>query len=236
MMKDANTNEKKPFWFQGLTLIVIALITAAAWIFVELADEVIEKETHTFDTRILLAMRDKDNLSDPWGPEWFEELFRDMTALGGVGVLALITAACIGGLLISGRRKTALLILFAVFGGVVLSLIFKSGFDRPRPDLVPHGSYVYTKSFPSGHAMISTVTYLTLGFLMAGTYKSKIIRGYIIAVALVIAGLVGLSRIYLGVHWPTDVLAGWALGSAWALLCWLFYYRLRQTGKIEHPA
>ena len=205
-------------WHYGLILTVIALIASSAWLFVELADEVIEEETHAFDTRILLAMRDKNDPSNPWGPAWFEELCRDMTALGGIGVLALITAACVGGMLISGRRRTACLILIAIFGGIFLSLILKSGFDRPRPDLVPHGSYVYSQSFPSGHATISTVTYLTLGFLMAGTYKSKIIRGYIIAVAAVDSRTRGveqdLSRRPLAHRCAGRLGAGHRLGTA----------------------
>lgn len=233
-MNKQNQIEKKSSWFQSFTLIAILLIAGSAWFFFEITDEVLEGETHEFDTRILLAMRNADNVSDPWGPKWFEELGRDFTALGGIPVLTLILASCVGGMLITDHRKTAYLILFAVIGGAILTISLKSGFDRPRPDLVPHSALVYSKSFPSGHAMLSTVTYLTLGFLMAGTYKRKFVQGYIITVSILIAGIVGISRIYLGVHWPTDVLAGWAIGSSWALLCWLAEYWLRKIGRIEH--
>ncbi len=226
-------NEKKSIWLQSLPLTAIVLIASTSWFFAEIADEVLEGDTQTFDTRILLAMRNPDNISEPWGPTWFKEMGRDLTALGGLPVLALITAACIGGMFIMGHRRTAYLILFAVIGGFILSYSLKSGFDRPRPNLVPYGSHVYSKSFPSGHAMASTITYLTLGFLMAGTYKRKNIRVYIITVCVLISGLVGISRLYLGVHWPTDVLAGWAIGSTWALVCWLVEYWFRQKGKIE---
>ncbi len=225
-------NNKRPAWWQYLPLAIVVLIAGSIWFFVELADEVLEGETHTFDRRILLVMRDADDVSEPWGPEWFEEMCRDLTALGGILVLSLVTAACAGGMFITGHRKTAWLILFAVIGGTILSFSLKSGFDRPRPDLVPHGSYVSSRSFPSGHAMLSTVTYLTIGFLMAGTYKGSLIRAYIIAVSVLIAGMVGLSRIYLGVHWPTDVLAGWAIGGSWALLCWLLGDYLQRNNRL----
>jgi len=113
------------------------------------------------------------------------------------------------------------IVLLAVFGGFTVAMVLKAGFGRPRPELVPHGSYVYTASFPSGHSMLSAITYLTLGFLLARTHEHRRTKLYIMAVTLLITGLVGVSRIYLGVHWPTDVLAGWAAGAAWALLWWL---------------
>jgi undecaprenyl-diphosphatase len=214
-------DDRRSFWREGAVLLVIILLTGAVWVFLELADEVIEKETHGFDEQILLAMRDRANPADPWGPAWLEEMGRDFTALGGVGVLVLLTLATAGGYLLGGHPRMALLVLLAVFGGFAVAMLLKAGFSRPRPDLVPHGSYVYTASFPSGHSMLSAITYLTLGFLLARTHERRRTKLYIMGVTLLVTGLVGISRVYLGVHWPTDVLAGWAAGAAWALLWWL---------------
>jgi undecaprenyl-diphosphatase len=200
-------------------LLALLLIAGCAWIFVALADEVMEQENHAFDTAILLALRNPADHADPLGPGWLEEFGRDVTALGGVGVLAFITLAAVGLLWMQGRRGRAWLMLAAVVGGQALSSLFKYGFDRPRPDLVPHGALVYTASFPSGHSMMAAVTYLTLGALIAQSQRETALRIYIMALAVLVTMAVGISRIYLGVHWPTDVLAGWAAGAAWATFC-----------------
>jgi undecaprenyl-diphosphatase len=120
-----------------------------------------------------------------------------------------------------------------VAGGTLVSTLLKLGFDRPRPDLVPHGSFVYTSSFPSGHSMMSAVGFLTLGALLAGTLETHAMRIYVIGLAVLLTAAVGVSRVYLGVHWPTDVLAGWAAGTAWALACWGLARFLRRRGEIE---
>lgn len=218
------------------TLILIAGVVTAIWAFAELADEVMEKETGWFDETILLAMRSDTDLTDPLGPLWLEELGRDLTALGGVGILTLFSLTVIGYLLLSGKQRAALVIVLSVSTGLVLSLLLKDLFDRPRPDLVPHGSIAYTASFPSGHSMMAAVVYLTMAALLARVQRRKRIKAYVLLVALVATLLVGLSRIYLGVHWPTDVLAGWAAGAAWALCCWLVARWLQQRGKMEEES
>jgi len=214
------------FGREGISLFFLAVIAGGIWLFVEIADEVVEGDTHHLDSIILLAMREPADTREPWGPKWLEEMGRDFTALGGMGVLILLIAGTAGGYVLKKQRKTALLIVAAVFGGLVISLILKQGFDRPRPDLVPHGSYVYTKSFPSGHSMLSAITYLTLGSLMVRTVRNRSLKIYIMALSILITLLVGLSRVYLGVHWPTDVLAGWTAGASWALICWFAARRL----------
>ncbi len=123
--------------------------------------------------------------------------------------------------------------LFSVIGGVIVSQGAKLAFARPRPELVPHGAEVYTASFPSGHAMMAAVVYLTLGALLARTQSGRNVKTYVLAVALTLTLLVGASRVYLGVHWPTDVLAGWALGATWALACWLVMLWLQARGEVE---
>lgn len=215
------------------TLAVLAAAAVLLAAFVAIADEVVEGETRAFDTRIMLALRSADNPADPIGPTWFEEMMRDFTALGSTGVLTVMTLAVVGFLAITRKRHAALLIVFSVAGGTLLSTLMKIGFARPRPDLVPHETIVSSASFPSGHSMMSAVVYLTLGVLLARTQASQRVRLYVIGVAGALAVLVGVSRVYLGVHWPTDVLAGWALGSAWALGCWLVMLWLQQHGRVE---
>jgi undecaprenyl-diphosphatase len=118
---------------------------------------------------------------------------------------------------------------------MLLSTLLKMGFDRPRPDLVPHGALVYTASFPSGHATLSAVVYLTLGALLARVQPRLVLKLYLLGLAILLTVMVGVSRVYLGVHWPTDVLAGWAVGAAWALLCWATALWLQRRGRVEGP-
>ncbi len=137
---------------------------------------------------------------------------RDLTALGGYTVLSLITVLAITYLLMKGKRASALLVGVAVIGGTALSNLLKLGFDRPRPDIVAHLVDVHSLSFPSGHAMLSAATYLTLGALLARSERGIVMRSYFIGVAIVLTMLIGASRVYLGVHYPTDVLADGAPG------------------------
>jgi undecaprenyl-diphosphatase len=214
-------------------LLVLALAAGSAWGFIEIADEVMEGETRQVDERILVAMRTPGDLNNPIGPKWVEELGRDFTALGGVGVLTLLTLAAAGYLLMMRKQHAALLVLAAVGSGILASQLLKYGFDRPRPELVPHGSHVYTSSFPSGHSMMAALTYLTLGALLAKVHRGWRARVYLLTLAIVISLLVGVSRVYLGVHWPTDVLAGWSAGAFWALMCWQLANWLQRRGQIE---
>lgn len=214
-------------------LIPVLLLAAALWTFASIADEVVEGESHAFDKAVLLAMRMPQDLADPWGPLWLEELARDFTALGGAGVLTFLILAVLGFLLLQGKPRVAGVMIIAIGGGMVLSPVLKLGFDRPRPDLVPHEVSVYSASFPSGHALHAAVVYLTLGALLARVQPHRRLKGYVLTVSVVLMVLVGSTRIYLGVHWPTDVLAGWAAGAAWAILVWLITFWLQQRGNLE---
>ena len=211
----------------------LMIVAAAVWTFIELADEVVEGSTAALDEAILLALRDPADSTQPLGPAWLEEMMRDFTGLGGTGVLTLITLGTAGFLLLRRQHKAALAVLVAVGIGILLSTAVKMGFDRPRPDLVPHGSYVYTASFPSGHSMMSAVVYLTLAAMLARVQAQWRLKIYILGVAVLLTLLVGFSRVYLGVHWPSDVLAGWSVGAAWALTCWLATLLLQRRGQIE---
>jgi undecaprenyl-diphosphatase len=200
---------------------VLLIIAGSLWIFAEISEDVSEREAHHFDSSILLAMREPNDHADPIGSEKIEEMGRDLTALGGFTILTGLTIFSIGITLFLGKPRIAALIAVAITGGMFLTSFLKSSFDRPRPDLVPHGVIVTNASFPSGHAMMSAIVYLTLGVLLARTQPKRAVRIYLIALSVFITVLVGVSRVYLGVHWPTDVLAGWTLGAAWALLFWL---------------
>ncbi len=214
-------------------LAAVLLAAGSALAFGKLAEEVLEGDTHAFDRAMLLALRDPADLSNPVGPVWVEEMARDVTSLGGTAVLVLVSVAVIGFLLMVRKRGAALLVLGSIGGGVLLSTILKNVFERTRPDLVPHAVHVYTASFPSGHAMLSAVTYLTLGALLTRVQPQRRVKAYLLTVAVVLTVLIGVSRVYLGVHWPTDVLAGWCIGSAWAMLCWLAALWLQRRGQVE---
>ena len=200
-------------------LIAAMLIGGALMAFAELADEVVDGETHAFDRAVMLSMREPHDHDDPLGPAWMELVARDVTSLGGTVVLTLLTLATLGFMLLRRKWGGAIFVLVSVAGGTLISTGLKSLFDRPRPDLVAHGVEVTSASFPSGHSMLAMVTYLTLGAVLAEVQTSPRVRIYILGWAVFLALIVGLSRVYLGVHWPTDVLAGWCVGSAWALIC-----------------
>ncbi len=226
--------KKPPFLrIELVPLLALVLVAGGIWLFAALADEVNEGDTHQVDEQILLALRNPANRSDPLGPRWLEEMERDFTALGGVGVLILLTTAVSVYLVLDGKNRAAVLVLLAVGGALIGSNLLKHGFQRPRPDLVPHGSYVYTTSFPSGHSMMSAATYLTLGALMARVQKRRRVKIFLMGFAALLTLVVGISRVYLGVHWPTDVLAGWTAGGVWALMVWLLARWLQHRGKVE---
>ena len=166
------------------------------------------------------------------GPFWLPDAVRDITALGSGVVLVFIVAATIIFLIVEKQGLAALFVFLSVAGGQVVSSLLKLGIDRPRPEVVPHLAEVHTLSFPSGHAMLSAVTYLTLGALLARITPNRAAKIYVLVLALLLTFMVGASRIYLGVHWPSDVLAGWCAGGVWAMLCWLIsQWVLRRAKK-----
>jgi undecaprenyl-diphosphatase len=208
-------------WLVPGILIPIGLITAAAWAFIELFDEVSEGETRAVDEAIILAFRVPGDPADPIGEPWLEEAMRDITALGSAPALVIAVLAVFGFLALAKAWRPAVFILVASGGGLIVSSLLKYTIDRPRPDLVPHGNLIYTSSFPSGHSMMSAVVYFTLAALVTRLIERRRLKGYALGVAMILTLLVGVSRVYLGVHWPSDVLAGWTAGAVWALGCWL---------------
>lgn len=189
----------------------------AVWTFLALTGEVRELETSRFDQTVLLAFRVAGNLETPVGPRWLQESVRDITALGGFAALTLIAVMAILLLLMHGRRTQALIfgatVVFAQFAAEAVKHIV----DRARPDLVPHHDLVYSASFPSGHAVMAPVVYLTLAAILAAGDRRRSVKVLLLVGAALLVIVIGVSRVYLGVHWPTDVLAGWTMGTAIAL-------------------
>ncbi|WP_421915229.1 phosphatase PAP2 family protein [Mesorhizobium sp.] len=220
-------------WIEFPVLLAGSIIAGALWGFEELMEVARATTPHAFDTEILLAFREPGQPNNPIGPPWLEGAVRDITSLGSASVLVLITAAVIIYLLLVRRWGTALFMFVAVAGGQVLSSLLKFGIDRPRPELVSHLVNETSLSFPSGHAMLSAVTYLTLGSLAARFLHGRTTKIYVLALAVLTTLLVGVSRIYLGVHWPSDVLAGWCAGFAWAMLCWLVARALQRRKVVD---
>lgn len=200
----------------------VAAITAFCLsLFVIIAVAVVSGATEAIDRRLLLAFRNPTNPSDPLGPPWFEDAAVELTALGGNTVLALVTALTATVLAMMQKARAALFLLGAISGGALVSNLMKLVFVRPRPALVEHLDRVFTSSFPSGHAMISMLAWLTLAAVAIRFVPRHNVRVVLLTCAVVLAILIGVSRVYLGVHWPSDVLAGWFLGAAWAGACWL---------------
>jgi undecaprenyl-diphosphatase len=153
--------------------------------------------------------------------------------LGSVIVLAGSTAAIFGFLWLSKKRTTAIFLAASVLSGSLVGAGLKQIFERPRPDLVPHLAHVTSASFPSGHSMMSAVTYLTLGGLVMAVAEGRLLKMYVLALAVTLSVLIGVSRVLLGVHYPSDVLAGWTFGLAWSEACWLVHAAL--TGRLRTP-
>lgn len=202
-----------------LALLGACVAAALLGSFAFLASEMLEAETAPFDDAVMHLLRGGDGAAPP-GPAWLQESVRDITSLGSFSVVGLFSLIVVLYLSLHRQRRAALFVAFAVASGSVLSFVLKYVIDRPRPD-IQSGIRVFTSSFPSGHATVSAVVYLTLGALLAYISPSRRLSVFFLATAVCLTLLVGLSRIYLGLHYPTDVVAGWALGCAWALLCWV---------------
>jgi undecaprenyl-diphosphatase len=193
-----------------------------------------EGDTRTLDDKILLALRKADDPSRPIGPEWVESSLLDLTAIGGPTVLGLVVVSVAGFLVLQTRYHTALVIIATAASGEVANFVMKNLFLRPRPDVVPHLREVASTSFPSGHAMESAIIYLTLGAMLMRLAERRVTKVYCIGMAVFVTLLVGISRVYLGVHYPTDVVAGWMFGFFWASVCWIIARRFeKETGVAD---
>lgn len=214
-----------------LLLLLLALIAGGAFAFVAIAGEVVEGDTQAFDRDILMMLRANGDPGDPIGPHWLEDMARDITALGGIAILTLMTIISALYLLLTRKAGAALFVILAIVGGSLLSSGLKAVFERDRPDAIFQAVPVFSASFPSGHATLSAITYLTLGALLMRVQERKRAKVFVLGTAVGLAVLVGLTRIYFGVHWTTDVLAGWTLGAAWAAACWLVLLLLQRRNR-----
>lgn len=212
--------------FASLVLLLVA--AGGTWAFIEIADGLCDHELHEIDDRILRLFRNPADYTDPIGPRWLEEAVRDVTALGSVPVLTLLVVSAVLVLWLERRRRAALWLAIAALGALVLNSAFKLLFARERPDLIAADSLPATYSFPSGHSFLSAAVYLTLGALLTHVLPRRRTRTFVLAMAVLLTLLTGASRVYLAVHYPSDVLAGWTLGIAWAALCWLVAWNLRK--------
>lgn len=217
-------------------LLILATLALGAWATLGIADEVSEGDTHEWDRAVLMLFRENGDRNDPLGPREVENAVRDVTALGSVAVISFLTIAAVAFLWISRRRRLGVFVLFASLGGAGLSYALKYLYDRPRPSFVPAEALPGDPSFPSGHSASSAVIYLTLALLLTHALDQRRQQVFVVAMAVVVALAVGVSRLYLGVHWPSDVLAGWALGAAWALACWQAERALRRRGLTKPSA
>jgi undecaprenyl-diphosphatase len=212
------------------------MIAVLVFAFGFIAQEVSGGKPLTFDQYVIVAFRNSANPSVPIGPAWLQEAARDITSLGSTSVLGITTFAVVGYLFLARKPSVAWLMLIAVLGGVALNNLLKFAFARPRPDLVTYGVRVFTTSFPSGHATLSSIAYLTMGALLARIDPSLTISLYFMLLAAFLTVLIGVSRIYLGVHFPTDILGGWCIGAAWAMGCWVLMAWLQNAGHVEPPS
>lgn len=200
-----------------------------------------EGDTHQIDEKLLLVFRSPQDSQLPLGPGWFQEMMRDISALGSTITLWLCTLLTGFYFIMIKKGHRALYLIGAVATGTVLSNLLKLGFDRPRPDLVPHGSLTYTASFPSGHSMMAAIVYLSIGALLAQAQSGRNLKIYFMSISLLLTILIGISRVYLGVHWPSDVLAGWLAGAICAMSFWFIEWSLKknksaQITKSDDPA
>jgi undecaprenyl-diphosphatase len=219
----------------SLLLVRVLLVVIVAWVFFGVAQLVSGGRTLALDEKLLVALRTPGNLGEPRGPSWLYTAMRDLTSLGSAAVLTVFTLAVVGYCFVRRQAHAAWLVLGCTVGGAVMMNVLKSLFERPRPTVVPHLVNVTSLSFPSGHAMISAAIYLTLGALLARLVQTRLVKLYCIAVAVFFSFVIGMTRVYLGVHYPSDVLAGWTAGLCWSLICWTVASALQRQGSVEQP-
>jgi len=210
-------------------LLVIAL---GVMTFVEVADDMTEADGQAFDQMVLHWMQPV--AGEPRGPWWLHEAAADLTSLGGISVLTLFAVIAFSFLLIQRKRLSALLLVVGLIGGVGLSEGLKALFERARPPAAYQAVETLNASFPSGHALLSTVFYLTLGVMLTRAFPRRHLKAFVLFAAMLIALLIGLTRVYLGAHWASDVLAGWCAGAAWAMALWLVAYAMQRRQEAAH--
>ena len=187
---------------------------AGAILLLLMLERLLVRTPFAWDAAILRAVR-------AWGgPHWLAGAAMDVTALGGGTVLTIVVTATTAFLFITRHRLTALALVAATLGGNAVVDLTKAWVARPRPDVVPHLVPVHNLSFPSGHSASSAIVYFTLAALASQLTEERAVRRFLVVIAIALTGMVGASRVYLGVHWPSDVIAGWCFGVVWAIGWW----------------
>jgi len=230
----------RPFLIRVLTVArteiaaLTALFVAALGVvsFIEIADDMTEADGQALDQQVLALLRPyADDPGRPWGPWWLKEAAADITSLGGISVLGLFALIVVLFLLSQRKRLSSLLLILGLAGGVMLSEGLKAVFERDRPPQALQAVETINASFPSGHALLATVFYLSVAVMLTRAFPRQRFKVFVLGVGILMALLVGLTRIYLGAHWATDVFAGWAVGSAWAMVLWLIAYGVARWQK-----
>ncbi|NQV27511.1 MAG: phosphatase PAP2 family protein [Rhodopirellula sp.] len=225
-MGSGDSTNLQPRW-KKTELFGLLMMMTGAGIFVLLVWQLGTPSLQRFDETVIRSLREASDLATPIGPEWIRELARDFTALGGYGVLSTITILVTTFLHLERRPARAHFVVVVTVIGYSLSMVLKALIARPRPHIVPWLSHVHSLSFPSGHSMMSAVVYLSLGLMLSDLTSRRLVKTFFVVAPLTISALVGFSRVYMGVHYPTDVAAGWWLGISWSLTCWLAVRRWR---------
>lgn len=228
------------FWRRALriarteiaALSALLIIALGVMTFVEVADDMTEADGQMFDQAVLHWLQPV--AGQPRGPWWLHEAAADLTSLGGISVLTLFAVIAFSFLLIQRKRLSALLLVVGLIGGVALSEGLKALFERARPPAAYQAVETLNASFPSGHALLSTVFYLTLGVMLTRAFPQKRFKAFVLGSAILIALLIGLTRVYLGAHWASDVIAGWCAGAAWAMALWLVAYAVERRQAVHH--
>jgi undecaprenyl-diphosphatase len=231
-----NVAKKSALPIETATFLKLFISAVCAWVLVRLGGTIRKDGTHELDSSILRMLRRSDDPATPLGPKWLADAARDVTALGSGANLSLATAIVIGTLCLNRRFRAAGFLLASIGSGMVLSRLLKDFFERERPSVVPRLTDFDSGSFPSGHSMLSALVYLTLGGIVSRQTRRLAAKVYFLSVALVLSLLVGISRVYLGVHFPSDILAGWAAGSLWSSACTQAARWLQRKGSVEPPA
>ena len=217
------------------TFLNLCIAACCGWVFVRLAEKVERGKTKKLDEEVLRMLRHRHNPAVPRGPKWLPQVAQDITSLGSGSNLTLATGIAVGFLCLQRRFRAAGFLILSIGGGLILSHLLKNFFLRERPTVVPHLTHFDPGSFPSGHSMGATLVYLTLGGIISRQTRHLLSKAYFLSVALLLTVLVGISRIYLGVHFPSDVLAGWAVGSLWSTICTQTARWLQRGGTVEPP-
>jgi len=214
-------------------LAALLVVAVGVLTFIEVADDATEANGQAFDMSVLTWLQPTPgNARGPW---WLEEAAADLTSLGGISVLTLFALIAVIFLVMQKKRLSALLLVLGLLGGVALSEGLKALFARDRPPAAYQAVETINASFPSGHALLSTVFYLTLGVMLTRAFQQRRFKAFALGWALTIALIIGMTRVYLGAHWASDVIAGWCAGAAWAMALWLVSYGFerRQAARLS---